>query len=425
MVIMRFIQRTLYFQLKKHLQAPEISLILGPRQSGKTTLIEKLQEELRQQSKPTVNLNLDVIEDRRWFSSQHVLLDLVEKTVGKGKSYVFIDEISRLPNAGLFLKGLFDLKSGHKFIVTGSGSLELKADIVEPLTGRKQVFYCFPLSFAEFVAYKTLISFTGDEELYGKIAKKLLGSSQWQRLVSEYLNFGGYPRVVLAETEAEKVQILKEIYSSYLEKDIGLLLGIEKEQAFENLVKVLAHQVGNLVNYSELSMTLGLTERTVKRYLYLLEKTFVIHLVKPFYRNARKELVKSPKVFFVDLGFLQIAQGILPTIEREPMGNVFENACLLRLKELDLIKPPQFWRTKGGAEVDYVIISPRTGCPLPIEVKTSLRSLGKSLISFINIYQPKEAFVYIQKGRDQRETRWYRNTKIGIVPYHESIVLLS
>src|SRR3989338_2013300 len=258
----KFIPRQLYFPLKAHLDSPEISLVLGPRQSGKTTLIEKLQADLRAQNKPTVFLNLDIIEDRQWFASQHALLDLIEKRVGPGKAYVFIDEISRLENAGLFLKGLYDLKSGHKFVVTGSGSLELRSDIIEPLTGRKQLFYCFPLSFTEFAAYKLELEAADFDRQNSLISRELMAQPlKRQRLVDEYLNFGGYPAVVSAQAEAEKTRILREIYLSYLETDIGLLLQVEKERAFENLVRILAHQAGNLVNRAELSATLGISQK--------------------------------------------------------------------------------------------------------------------------------------------------------------------
>jgi len=257
-------------------------------------------------------------------------------------------------------------------------------------------------------------------QLYTKVAKILVTQPfKRQRIISEYINFGGYPRVVLATTEQEKAEILREIYESYLEKDIRLLLKIEKEYAFANLVKIIAAQVGNLVNRAELSSTLGLTEKTIERYLYLLEKTFVINLVRPFYRNIRKELVKSPKIYFVDPGFLYIAQGILPTSQRELTGSVFENACWLRLKELDLIKPPQFWRTKSGAEVDFVLTFPKTGKPIPIKVKMSTKhNLGKSLISFIKNYQPEEGFVYCQSDGGKSPHVAYDKTTIYFIPYH-------
>lgn len=401
---MTFIPRYVYKQLQQHLSQPEISILLGPRQAGKTTIIDQLRQELDQQHQPTVWLNLDVIEHRQFFVSQHALLDFIAKQAGSQKVYVFIDEISRLENAGLFLKGLYDLKSPHKFIVTGSGSLELKANIIEPLTGRKQLFYCFPLSFTEFADYK---SKTLDFQ-------PLLR----QRLITEYINFGGYPRVALAETTIEKVNILREIYTSYLEKDIALLLKIDKEHAFANLVKILASQVGSLVNRSELSGTLGLTEKTLAKYLYLLEKTFVISLARPFYRNVRKELTKSPKVYFVDLGLLHIAQGIVPSLETPVTGPIFENACYLRLQELDPLSPIQFWRTKSGAEVDFIITN-QSGKPVPIETKLSAKpTLGKSLISFINKYQPDEAFIYLYQQQVHTKDRSYQNTTIHWYPYH-------
>lgn len=417
----KFIHRRAYFQLKSHLNRPEISLVLGPRQAGKTTLLNQLQQELHQQGRPNVWLNLDVVEDRQWFSSQHALLELVEKRVGqKTKAYVFIDEISRLDNAGLFLKGLYDLKSGHKFIVTGSGTLELKANIAEPLTGRKQVFYCFPLSFTEFAAFKLNLEAADFNRESAQVTQELVVQPlRRQRLIAEYMNFGGYPAVVTTDTEDEKIRLLREVYSSYLEKDIQLLLKVEKPLVFENLVRILAHQVSNLVNRAELSVTLGVSQATIEKYLYLLEKTFVIETVRPFYRNARKELVKSPKVYFTDLGFMYLAQGVLPTWHRQPAGNVFENACFLRLKELDWVKPPQFWRSKSGAEVDFVVVSPRTGGLIPVEVKSSAQAkLGKSLISFINTYQPQTGYIYFQSGTGKGHARVYGKTQISFTPYH-------
>jgi len=412
---MEFIPRKTYTQIKKHLAQPEISLILGPRQAGKTTIMEKLAEELKNSKQTSLFFNLDIIEDRQFFQTQHTLLDRIEKGIGKKPAVVFIDEISRLENAGLFLKGLYDLKTQYKFIVSGSGSLELKANILEPLTGRKKIFYCFPLSFTEFTAYKLKVDLKDTTKALD------LNPHQCQRLVEEYLTYGGYPRVALAQTHQEKTDILSEIFLSYLEKDIRLLLKVEKERAFENLVRVLASQVGNLVNRVELSSTLGINEKTLKKYLYFLEKTFVVNLVNPFFRNARKELTKSPKIYFCDLGLLRLAQGRLSLTRTESSGSLFENACFLRLKELGLLKPPQFWRTKSGAEVDFIIFSPKTGKPIPVEIKLSpgkKPALGKSLISFLKEYQPEKAFIYT---KETKLTLKKLGTKVEFVPYHHLV----
>lgn len=415
---MKFVFRKVYVELEKHLSSPEISLVLGPRQAGKTTILRKLQSELERKGEATVFLNIDVVEDRQFFESQHNLLEYIERKIGKKKGFVFIDEISRLENAGLFLKGLYDMNLGYKFIVTGSGSLELKADMIEPLTGRKKVFYCMPLSFTEFAAFKLKVP---DDQVINRLtAQPLL----CQRIVDLYLNFGGYPRVILTEKmeDEERFELLQEIFTSYLEKDIGLLLGVENIYAFQNLVKILASQVGNLVNKSELASTLGVTEKTVDKYLFLLEKTFVISLVRPFWENARKELVKSPKVYFMDLGFLHMARGILPDIGKQINGGVFENACFLRLKEMETklktIKPVRFWRTKSGAEVDFVFTSIKSSKPVPIEIKVAgKRNLGRSLISFIGKYKPVEGFIYFQNGKEKGEES-FEGVDIHFLPYH-------
>ena len=369
-------------------------MVLGPRQSGKTTILEKLREELREQGKPTVFLNLDIIEDRQWFSSQHALIELVERRVGQGRAYVFIDEVSRLENAGVFLKGLYDMKSGHKFVVTGSGSLELKSNIIEPLTGRKQTFYCYPLSFTEFVVYKLGLEAADFDEEYARVTRELITQPlKRQRLVDEYVNFGGYPGVVLAQTEEEKNRILREVYLSYLEKDIGLLLRVEKEQAFENLVKILASQTGNLINRAELSATLGVSEKTIERYLYLLEKTFVIDVIRPFYRNARKELVKSPKIYFVDLGLRNALIGDFNPLElRQDVGYLWENFMVIeRIKKFanqNLFLKYNFWRTFSGAEVDWIENKVNTETEA-FEFKYGSGSLSKGAKNFTTEYHTK------------------------------------
>jgi uncharacterized protein len=411
---MTFIQRKLYSQLKKHLSKPEISLILGPRQAGKTTLMKKLAEELNLKGKKTAWFNLDVIEDKQFFKTQHTLLKQIKQTVGEKKGVVFIDEITRIKNAGLFLKGLYDLKTNYKFIVSGSGSLELKTNVVEPLTGRKRIFHCLPLSFDEFAGFKLKTSFA-------KLKNELKQNPfQTQRLSSEYFTYGGYPRIALAQTHQEKLDLLTEIYTSYLEKDIRLLIKVEKETAFNNLVKMLASQVGSLVNYSELANSLGINQKTIKKYLYFLEKTFVIKLIKPFYTNVRKELTKSPKIYFVDLGMLSLAQGIVPQKQNQIKGSVFENACLLKLLRLNLLKEPLFWRTQTGAEVDFIIFSPKTGKPIPIEAKLSAAGISKSFHSFFKKYRPKTAFFYTSKTKKQVKKQ---STKIVYLPFYENIDL--
>lgn len=408
---MQYIQRKIYLELKEHLLKPEISLILGPRQAGKTTIMKRLASDLEEEGKKSVYFNLDVIEDKQYFNSQHFLLEKIVNSIGRGPGVVFIDEIQRLTNAGLFLKGLYDLSSGYKLVVSGSGSLELKENIIEPMTGRKRIFYLLPLSFTEFAVHKLKTTFEQVSELWQ------LNPMETERITTEYIFWGGYPRVVLADTISEKWEILKEIFQSYLEKDIQLFLGVEKEEGFSNLVKILSGQAGNLLNRRELSGTLGLAEKTVEKYLYYLEKTFVIKRVKPFYRNPRKEITKAPKIYFQDLGFLSLARGIRPEMKQIDGGR-FENACLLRLTEIPLLEELFFWRSSSGAEVDFVL-SLGAEKIIPFEVKLSGKTgftLGKSLYSFAEKYKTKNIFIY---NLNRKETMVREKMTVNYIPFQE------
>lgn len=413
---MVYLQRKVYFELKKHLKQKEISLILGPRQSGKTTLMRRLSDELKLKGIPSAFYNLDIIEDKLFFESQHTLVNQIQRQIGQtNEAVVFIDEIHRIKNPGLFLKGLYDLNTTYKFIASGSGSLELREDIIEPLTGRKKVFYCLPLSFEEFAAHRFSSSF---ENLNRALD---LNRFDTARAVRDYLKFGGYPRVIVSQTDDEKRDILIEIFKSYLEKDIQLLLKVEKDLAFQNLVRALASQIGNLVNFHNLSVITGLKQETVKKYIYLLEKTFVIKLVGPYYRNSQTEVKKSPKVYFCDLGLLTLARSA-PTPLTHTSGDVFENAVFLRINENKLLDEVRFWRSLSGAEVDFVIHSPKTGEIIPVESKLNSRGrgLGKSLSSFIRKYKPSKAYFYTLENSGQFTQL---GVKISIIPYHQPLCL--
>jgi len=384
-----FIQRQLLTQLRDHLKQKEISLILGPRQAGKTTLIFRLKEELEKQGEKTTYFNLDRLEDLEVFQSQKTLLEKIRFEFGEARVIVFIDEIQRLKNAGLFLKGLYDYLSPYKFIITGSGSLELKEEIVEPLTGRKKVFYLYPLSFAEFFEFKTKGKI-GDFNRFFQINKQ-----ETERILSEYLVFGGYPKVVLGKTIKEKEEALREIYSSYLEKDVKALLGVEKDLLYQYLLKYLAAEIGSLLKKAEVSRNLGLNIKTLNRYLFLLEKTFVISLVRPFYKNPTKELTKTPKAYFLDLGLRNFIVGRLtPFFQRDDQGKIFENFVFRQILDRQPVFGLWFWRTETGTEIDFLL--QEKGEFLPIEVKAGKLGrgmVGKNVLTFLKKYKVKKAII--------------------------------
>lgn len=409
------IERKLFPDLVSHLYQKEISIIIGPRQSGKTTLMDLLREHLDKKDKRTLYLNLDIEWDRPHLESQSALLRKIELELGKERGYVFIDEIQQKENAALFLKGLFDLKLPYKFIVSGSGSLELKEKIHESLVGRKRLFELTTIAFDEFVNHKTGYKYKGNLEGFFAIEK-----DKTHQLLMEYMNFGGYPRVVLASEQTEKIRIIDEIYRGILEKDIAYLLKVDKTEAFSALIKVLSGQIGNLINYSELSSTLNISYQTVKKYLWYCQKTFLLDIISPYARNVRKEITKSPVPYFWDLGLRNYALGIFghPGSPSE-CGFIFKNLVFLLLKEKIRLEATKlnFWRTKDKAEVDFILERGRNVVPIEVKYKSlKKQEISRSLRSFIEKYSPEKAYIV---NIDHSNILKINKTTLSFLPYYE------
>lgn len=409
------IKRQLFEGLKDHVDKKEISFIVGPRQAGKTTLMMLLKDHIEAQGKKTIFLNLDIESDKQFFASQATLLRKIALEIGGSEGYIFIDEIQRKEDAGLFLKGLYDMNLPYKLIVSGSGSVELKEKIHESLAGRKRIFELSTISFVEFVNYKTGYKYeTNLPEFFA------LDPNQTQRLLEEYLSFGGYPRVVLEDTTSEKRRIIAELYQSYLERDIGYLLGVQKTESFTALVRVMASQVGNLVNVSELSNTLGISTSTVNDYLWYMQKTFLIDKVTPYFKNIRKEITKSPVFYFYDLGMRNYALGTfgITPISSES-GFLFQNFVYHLLKEKTQNSATQvhYWRTTDKAEVDFVIDKLQEVIPIEVKYKKlSQPAMTRSFQSFLSKYEPKRGYV-IHLGKESKER--VDNSDVVFLSYYQ------
>jgi predicted AAA+ superfamily ATPase len=409
------IKRKLFSELVDHLPQKEMSLIIGPRQAGKTTLMEMLKKHLDNRGDRTLFLNLDIEWDRPHFESQAALLKKIELELGQQHAYVFIDEIQRKDDAGLFLKGLFDLKLPYKFILSGSGSLELKQKIHESLVGRKRLFELSTVTFEEFINHRT--EYRYEENLADYLA---IETDRVQQLLSEYMQFGGYPRIVMAAEQREKLRLIDEIYRSVLEKDIAYLLKLDKPDVFAALIKMLADQVGQLMNYSEIASTLNVSFSTVKKYLWYAQKIFLVELIAPYARNIRKEISKSPVPYFWDLGLRNYSLGLFGHLDSPfEKGFVFENLVFLLLRQKLRFKAAKlnYWRTKDKAEVDFVIEAGKR--LIPVEVKYKHLKQDKvpaSLRSFINKYKPEQAYII---NLDLSKTLKIDKTTLFFMPFHE------
>ena len=319
--------------LKKILSPNKVIVVFGPRRCGKTTLIKKFLEQIKQKYLFVTGEDITV---KNYLSSQS--LEKLKSFVGKNKLLV-IDEAQKIKGIVLNLKLIVDHIKDIKVIVTGSSAFDLAKGVGEPLTGRKYTLKLFPLSQAEI----------------GEIENKVETESN----LENRLIYGSYPEIVITNDNKERERYLKEIISSYLYKDILELDGLKHSDKIARLLQLLAFQIGKEVSYNELGTQLGISKNTAERYLDLLEKSFVIYKLIGFNRNLRKEISKNPRYHFYDNGIRNaLINNFNPLDLRDDVGMLWENYIITeRLKKQEynqIFSNNYFWRTYQGQEIDFV-----------------------------------------------------------------------
>lgn len=328
------IQRVLLDKIASQCFNNKVILLLGARQVGKTTLLKKLVETLKVETKWLNADEADIYNELTAANTSTRLLQLI----GPETKLAIIDEAQQIAGIGLKLKLLYDTKPALQIIATGSSSFDLLNRTNEPLTGRKRTFYLYPISYSELVARADRLE-----------AKRTLDS----RLI-----FGSYPEVI--NNPGKEKNVLIEIAQSYLYKDILQMDGIRKSSHLEKLLQALAFQVGNEVSYHELSRTIGnIDSSTVEKYLDLLEKTYVIYKLPALSRNMRNEIKKGKKYYFYDNGIRNVLISNYSPVEmRFDKGALWENFLLaerMKLNHYEENTPSTyFWRTHDQAEIDYI-----------------------------------------------------------------------
>lgn len=344
--------REILEKIKRVLFQDEFIILSGARQTGKTSLLLILKNFLEKKGHQCHYFNLENPDYLKLFNDHP--FNIFETTPkAKTKQYIFIDEIQYLEDPSNFLKLLFDEKRDQiKIIASGSSSFYIDKKFRDSLAGRKFLFEIYPLNFFEFLNFK------GEKDLLAEKNKKI--SQYYKKKITqlwiEYITYGGYPRAVLAADLELKKMILEEIGSSYIKKDIADA-GIRNSEKYFSLLKILAGQIGQLVNSQELATTLGIAHKTVEEYLYVMKKSYQAAFIRPFYGNIRKELVKMPRVYFYDLGLRNFFLNDYSQISgRLDKGAYLENIAFREfLRETSDAGKIKFWRTQDGKEVDFIV----------------------------------------------------------------------
>jgi predicted AAA+ superfamily ATPase len=342
----------IFQNLDIYLKPNKVVILFGPRQVGKTTLLQDYLKTC------TWKYKLDSGDNIR---THHIL--------GSGdfsvlKEYVFgyellaIDEAQRIPGIGLGLKILVDQVPGLRVVATGSSSFELAGQLGEPLTGRKSTLILFPVSQIELA--------------------KLHNQHELKEKLEEWLIFGGYPEVVITEDKREKARILEELVQSYLLKDILEIEKVKNSKVLLDLLRLLAFQVGSEVSLTELSQHLGIDYKTVGRYCDLLEKAFVVYNVRGFSRNLRKEITRTSKYYYYDNG---VRNAVISNFNgiglRNDAGMLWENFLSAeRMKKCSyqgMYRNVYFWRTWEQQEID--IVEERDGSLFGYECKWGVKTV--------------------------------------------------
>jgi len=349
---MNVIKRHIDNTIKSHFDNNrQILLLLGARQVGKTTLLKRLYPDAKY-------FLLDSDPVLKSFETYDV--NTYKQLISSNNKYVILDEIQLLTNPGRVGKIIYDLMPEIKLIVTGSSALNIKNKTSESMAGRKLDYYIFPLTFAEYL-YQTGVEETLSETFLSRIIDPIapvrvhLFDLKWT--LSRVLKYGLHPYLI---EHPGNQAYLEELANSSIYRDIEELNLIENKVVATDLLKLLAYQIGNLINYAELASKLNTDVRTVKRYITVFEQSFIIFRLNPFTSNRRDEIGKSPKIYFYDLGVRNaIINDFSEPLLRRDAGAIFENFIISEVlkhnsyfgKNYQL----SFWRTKQGAEVDLVL----------------------------------------------------------------------
>lgn len=365
-----YIEREINKRFNKISSAYSSVALVGARQSGKTTFLKEQIKSLK-----STYLLFDDPDIRSLFEED---IKKFEKQYLENNDLAIFDEVQYCKDAGQKIKYLVDV--GKKIWLTSSSEILLNKEVLAYLVGRVSVLRLYPFSLLEFLSAKK----------QKELTKKILERHVW-----EHITYGGYPKVVLTEDIEIKKTILKDLYETMILKDIARTFSIEDIKQLENFSKYLALNIGGLISYESIAKDLKLSFQSVKKYLNAMEKSYLVSLVQPFFKNKNKEITKQPKIYFIDSGLRNI---IAKEFDINFNGKLFENYVFTELLKLDFA--PKYWRTKSKLEIDFIIELNSEITPIEVKI-TSPENVERNLRTFIETHKTKKAFVIFYKGEEK------------------------
>lgn len=343
-IVMNFYNRAIYNTLLKHLEKKQITVLTGMRRTGKTTLVKQLMNDskIRQQ----YYFDLERMDNRSLFSEDNydsIVYALTQRGADfREKVLIGIDEIQLVPNLPSVLKYLYD-SYDIKFIITGSSAYYMKNMFSESLAGRKKLFEIYPLSFSELLSFNGITVPEIPLSNAGRFVK-----AEYERLKGHYetyINYGGFPEVVLSPAIEDKKDMIQDIISSYINFDIALLSDIKDPSNLYKLIKLLSVRIGTKLDISKLTSMTGISRGTVENYLGLLEQSYLIRMIPVLSNSPDREITKARKIYFLDNGIASISA-------EAGSGALFENAVFNQLQVKGSIA---YYQLKSGKEIDFIL----------------------------------------------------------------------
>jgi hypothetical protein len=358
-----YIERKIKEKFDKIIKVYPVTAIVGARQSGKTTFLKEQAKKFKSNyllfDDPDIRELFD--EDIKKFEKQNI----------EGYEISVLDEVQYCKDAGKKLKYLAD--NNRKVWITSSSEILLSKEVLSYLVGRVSIIKLYPFSIKEFLESKKLKEFS---------------QSALKRALWEHMTFGGYPKVISVEDIELKKTILKDLYDTMVLKDIARTFSIDDISSLELFSKYLSLNIGNLVSYENLSRDIKISFQTIKKYLDAMEKSYLIYRVQPFYKNKIKEIIKQPKIYFIDTGLRNL---ISKSFNQTPEGNLFENYVFAELLKIGF--SPKYWRTKSKMEVDFIVEKDSNVVPIEVKINAETEKVERNMRTFIEEYKPKIAII--------------------------------